>query len=315
MSNLGKTKMEKLPLYSEYYDFDSISESNSYKKSLGVIGPLKKGGYKIKVSKSSLNETSGSCMSLEETESGCNLCSSKTNETYFLPRGCYNIKGSGNFRTLETLPDSKHFSDEEESEKFDDFVDNFIQSQEDETPLVDIQDDVQMILDLLGLDISISEVNPRKENSWTLKMTDGSEVDVRKKSNDDFIRSLKIFMKDNTKPSMDLYKSKEGLGVDYRTKTGTFYQPLSKISDLKNTPMNQYLSKVSLGKIPGNEQNVILDDWKNKVQDYVWKTSKNPEDPQTTRSQREVESLKKILSNSVSPDTLDEIYYQYRMKK
>ena len=299
----------------------SLNEGNSYKKDLGVIGPFSDSwGYKLRTScPSKGGEGSDPILQTEESEDG-NLILK-----YDYPGGsssiplsieCFDITGSPKNPILQTRKNSRWWTDEENQEEFDSFIDSFLDSKYFSADKSDSSHgDISDIIDLFGIESEIKNIDKKKDLHWIAYLDNGSEIELKKKNNDDFIKNLKFYLnKDSYSPEMEICKDGTGFETTFSTPKGKFTRRAEKFSDVYKDPIHKYLFHASMQKDPSLYHEPVMDYLNSILKNHDWRPSskKNPDEVKSKES--EINRIKKMLTNTLEESALDEIYSQAREK-
>jgi len=308
-----------------FLDFSySLNEGNSYKKSYGILGPFSPWGYKIKSccpDDGGIPSDSEIIVSELEGENS-NLClkyiygDGKESDPLYLPKGCFTIEGSSQNPILQTKRYTKWWDSEENQDSLDDFINSFIESKhfsvEDDD---DIEGDVFPILDLIGVDSPISNVEKKKDLHWNTFLEDGTEVEIKKRDKDNLFKNLKIYLgKDSYSPEIEICHEKPGYEAIYNTPKGKFSRKCSTIGDLSKDPVHQYLICSSMKKDPSLYQDPVLGYLDAVLKSHDWTPQKKEKSEDHIEREKEIGKLKKILLNTLSEPEIDEIYSRAREK-
>lgn len=305
--------------FSEYTE--SLNEGNSYKKGLGILGPFQNWGYKIKTScPEKGGNSSDSCIMVSDlSQEDPNIClkyiyGEKESDPIYFPKSCFDISGDSKYPVLQTRSGSRYWEEESHQETLDNFIDSFIESKHFESPEEDsCQEDLEIILDLLGLDSPLVDFRKKKDFHWEGKLEDGTEMEMRKKDNDNFLRNLKIYLSsDSYSPEIEISQESPGFETIFCTPKGKFMRKTKSLSDFSKDPVHQYLFQSSMKKDPSLYQEPVLNYLNSVLKSHDWRTGTKKDMESFLNSEKEINQLKKILSNTVSEEEIDEIYSKAR---
>lgn len=310
-------------LISNFSDFSySLNEGNSYKKNLGVLGPFDKWGYKIKTCCPEMGENldSNSIIVVSDASSDFpNLClkyiygDNQESEPVYFPKDAFSVSGDSKNPVIETKSGVKFWDSEENQSNLDEFINSFIESKHFQLPEDDASDDVNTILEILGLDSPIGEITKKKDLHWIAKLEDGVEVELKKRDAEDFLNSLKIYLSsDSYSPEVEVYRDKPGFETVFNTPRGKFIRKTGKLTDLSKDPVHQYLFNASLKRDPSLYQEPVIDYLNAVLRSHDWKPESSKQMDSFTEKEKEIGQLKKILSNTLSEENLDEFYNKAR---
>lgn len=310
------------------HNFDNfdyfLNEGNSYKKSLGVLGPFDDWGYKIKTSSPSNDnpDNSGNIFFEDSGEDDENF-----SLTYFygdghksnsitLPKGSFIFGGSKEMPILQTRKNIKWWDNEENQNSLDDFLNAFVESKNFFGPSeYDPIDDVYSILDEIGIDPRIKGSRKKKDLHWVVDLEDGSEVELRKENLDDFLKNLRIYLTAKSfSPEIEIRHDRPGFETVFNTPKGKFIRKCEKISDLHQDPINKYLLHSSLNKDPKLYQEPVVNYLNSILKSHDWGTKGKKNLDSFNEKERHINEIKKILSNTISESDLDGMYSSAREK-
>ena len=311
--------------FNSVYSFDdysySLNEGNSYKKDLGIIGPFSdQWGYKIRTScPSEGGEESDSILQAEESGDGDLILK------YNYPGGsssfpisieCFDITGSSKNPILQTRKNSRWWDNEENQEDFDSFIDSFLESKYFSIDKSDsAHGDISDILDLFGIESGIKNIEKKKDMHWIAYLDNGSEIEFKKKNNDDFLKNLKIYLnKDSYSPEVEICKDGTGFETTFSTPKGKFTRRAEKFKEVYKDPIHKYLFNASMQKDPSLYHEPVMDYLNSILKNHDWRppSKKNPEEVKL--KEFEINRIKKMLTNTIDESSLDEIYSRAREK-
>ena len=309
-------------LISNFSDFShSINEGNSYKKNFGVLGPFENWGYKIK---SCCQESGGvpdsnSILVSDLTTNLPNLClkysygDGKESDAVYFPKDSFSVSGDSKNPILETKNGIRFWEDEDNQSNLDEFLNSFIESKHFSVPEDDASGDIDTVLEILGMDSPVVDVQKKKDHHWMSKLEDGTEVELRKKDAEDFLNNLKIYLnQDSYSPEVEVYRDKPGFETIFSTPKGKFIRKTPRLTDLAKDPVHQYLFNVSLKKDPSLYQEPVINYLNSVLKSHDWKPKSSKEIDSFSEKEKEISQLKKILSNTLSEEALDEMYSKAR---
>lgn len=309
-------------LISNFLDFSySLNEGNLYKKNFGILGPFEKWGYKIKSCCSETGEesNSNSIVSSDVSSDLPNLClkyiygDNQESDPIYFPKDAFIVSGDPKNPILETRSDVRFWSDEENQSNLDEFINSFIESKNFQIPEEDSSGDINTVLEILGIDSPISEITKKKDFYWIAKLEDGTEIELKKKDAEDFLNTLKIYLNsDSYSPEIEVYRDKPGFETIFNTPKGKFIRKTGKLTDLVKDPVHQYLFNASLKKDPSLYQEPVINYLNSVLKSHDWKPESSKKMDPFINKRKEMDQLKKILSNTITEENLDEIYSKAR---
>lgn len=312
----------KFNLIHNFDDYSySINEGNSYKRDLGIIGPFSDSwGYKIRTScPSEGEEESDSILMAEEFGDG------KLILKYNYPGGssslplsmdCFDITGSPKNPILQTKKNSRWWGDEVNQQDFDSFIDSFLESKCFSVNKSDSSHgDISDIMDLLGIESEIKNIDKKKDLHWLAYLDNGSEIELKKKNGNDFLKNLKVYLnKDSYSPEMEISKDGTGFETTFSTPKGKFTRRAEKFSDVYKDPIHKYLFHASMQKDPSLYHEPVIDYLNTILKNHDWRPSSKKNLEEMKSKESEINRIKKMLANTISESTLDEMYSKAREK-
>lgn len=309
-------------LIANFSDFSySLNEGNSYKKNFGVLGPFEKWGYKMKSCCPEMGGEvdSNSIVASDVSSDLPNLClkyiygDNQESEPIYFPKDAFTVSGDSKNPIIETKPNVRFWDNEENQSNLDEFINSFIESKHFQTHEDDASGDINTILEILGIDSPIGEVTKKKDLHWIAKLEDGTEVELKKKDSEDFLNILKIYLNsDSYSPEIEVYRDKPGFETIFNTPKGKFIRKTEKLTDLSKDPIHQYLFNASLKKDPSLYQEPVINYLNTILKSHDWRPESSKQIDSFTKKGKEIDQLKKILSNTLTEENLDEIYAKAR---
>jgi len=309
-------------LVSNFSDFSyCLNEGNSYKKNFGIIGPFDKWGYKMKSCCPEMGGVvdSNSVIASDVSSDLPNLClkyiygDNQESEPIYFPKDAFIVSGDSKNPIIETKPDVRFWDSEESQSNLDEFINSFIESKHFQTLEDDPSGDINSILEILGIDSPVSEVKKKKDLHWIAKLEDGIEVELKKKDAEDFLNTLKIYLNsDSYSPEIEVYRDKPGFETIFNTPKGKFIRKTGKLTDLAKDPVHQYLFNASLKKDPSLYQEPVINYLNSVLKSHDWKPESSKQIDSFADRGKEISQLKKILSNTLTEENLDELYAKAR---
>lgn len=309
-------------LISNFLDFSySLNEGNLYKKNFGILGPFEKWGYKMK---SCCPEMGGdpdanSIFASDVSSDLPNLClkyiygDNQESDPIYFPKDAFVVSGDSKNPIIETKPGVRFWDNEENQLNLDEFINSFIESKNFQIPEEDSSGDINTVLEILGIDSPISEITKKKDFYWIAKLEDGTEIELKKKDAEDFLNTLKIYLNsDSYSPEIEVYRDKPGFETIFNTPRGKFIRKTGKLTDLVKDPVHQYLFNVSLKKDPSLYQEPVINYLNSVLKSHDWKPESSKKMDPFINKRKEMDQLKKILSNTITEENLDEIYSKAR---
>ena len=309
-------------LISNFLDFSySLNEGNLYKKNFGIIGPFEEWGYKMKSCCPEMGgeADSNSVIASDVSSDIPNLClkyiygDNQESDPIYFPKDAFIVSGDSKNPIIETKPGVRFWDSEENQSNLDEFINAFIESKHFQSPEEDPSGDIDVVLEILGIDSPIEEITKKKNLHWIAKLEDGTEVELKKKDAEDFLNTLKIyFNSDSYSPEVEVYRDKPGFETIFNTPKGKFIRKTEKLTDLSKDPVHQYLFNASLKKDLSLYQEPVINYLNSILKSHDWRPESSKQIDSFTEKGKEINQLKKILSNTLTEENLDELYAKAR---
>ena len=309
-------------LISNFLDFSySLNEGNLYKKNFGIIGPFEEWGYKMKSCCPEMGgeADSNSVIASDVSSDIPNLClkyiygDNQESDPIYFPKDAFIVSGDSKNPIIETKPGVRFWDSEENQSNLDEFINAFIESKHFQSPEEDPSGDIDVVLEILGIDSPIEEITKKKNLHWIAKLEDGTEVELKKKDAEDFLNTLKFyFNSDSYSPEVEVYRDKPGFETIFNTPKGKFIRKTEKLTDLSKDPVHQYLFNASLKKDPSLYQEPVINYLNSILKSHDWRPESSKQIDSFTEKGKEIGQLKKILSNTLTEENLDELYAKAR---
>ena len=310
-------------LVSNFWDFSySINEGNSYKKNLGIIGPFLDWGYKLRTCcPESGGNPNDQCLIISGTEDENSpeitlkylYGGDKESESLTLPKHIFSYSGTQQNPILQTKKNVRWWGNEENQESLDDFVNSFLESKHFESiPEDDISDDICSLMEILGIESSISEVVKKKDFYWVAKLEDGTEIEIKKRDNDNFLKALKVYLKGSYDPEIEIHHGFPGYEAIFHTPKGKFCREMKKITDIISDPIHHYLLRSSMKKDPELYHEPVVNYLQSVLKSKDWRPDSTKNADEVHSQDKEINQLKRILMNTMEEEDLDEMYSKAR---
>ena len=322
---MEETTTMKVNFISNYWDYSYfINEGNMYKKELGVLGPFSDWGYKIKTSCPDVGgETTDKFVLVSGlTQDGDDLVmkyiygDGNESDPVSFPKSAFDVSGDSKSPILQTRKNIRWWDNEENQMCFDDLLDSFIESKHFSLPQEhSVEGDILSMMEILGIDSDISKIEKKGDNHWAANLENGTEIDLKKKDDGDFMRNLKVYLNsDSASPQIEIYRDKPGFETIFNTPKGKFSRKTEKITDLMQDPVHKYLFHSSLEKDPVLYQEPVINYLNSILKSHDWRPKATKYVDDITFKEREMGQIKRMLMNTLSEEVLDEMYAKAREK-
>ena len=196
------------------------------------------------------------------------------------------------------------------SEAIDDFIESFGDCMSDSkskgtSNRDSAKDDVEMILDLLGISSDVDHFSNDGENKWAAALKNGSLVEINKRSKNDLLGSFKVYR--NHKDAVPcihidhscnpkLTKFNLGDDIDLEEEFG--------LTDLRmDNPYHKFLIKKSLGQENSEDKENLIDHFRKCV------GSNNSKNPEEFNKDASLKKMMKALGTFLPKQEIQDIYY------
>lgn len=294
--------------------FNRMHESDSFsKKNFGIIGPLANSSMKIQVYPEPNNGMIGYAMDEEEIEIF------HGDKKLKIPNKSCEIHKKQEYSVIEIHPYTNWINSVDNREKLEDFVDDYINSRctKEMDPSSQASADIQLILDILGLEENVRSCSLVNENSYLADLSNGMQIEIKKNSNEDLFKNFKIYKSaDSNFPEVKIKRSGLGKVGVFKTKTGEFTEIGDSIKDLLRQPCTLYLMQQALGISKEDVGNELLSHYKKILKHHEPKKSKSFLDTTKYETEKgEIDRIKQMLRNSFPEESLERIYNESRGSK
>jgi len=320
--------------------FDSfINESSSVLK--GTIPSIKErwdGGYDIKVCDSVLNggRMDDSYINIsKKTEKAVALAyiqpDGKTSEFLWIPSAaCFKKKfssGHGAYYQVEIPSYTYWFKNDENRRKLENFLNDFMDAQEVKKRkgiddiLEQAKDDIDLILDQVGIDDSVASLERGKSDYEFEGITEnGLNVIVNKRSKEDLVGDFEIYKsKDETRPVIRFSYMKGASNPSFTFNiNGKNYQTSGSITEVESNPYKKYLLLRSLNKETQADKDGLLNYYTDllKSQDWAYQYS---DDSRTYKAGQKsldhINEVGELLKEFMPEKEVSDIYLNFSNRK
>ena len=297
-----------------FTDFNLLNESHTFgKKNLGIIGPLANWSMKIQAYPEPNNGMIGYAMD----EDGIELFHG--DKKLRIPSKSCDVQEKPDYSIIEIKPHTKWIDSDSSREQLEDFIEDYInaRSKKEKDPASSVSDDIEIVMDLIGIGEKVKSCNCVKENFFEADLENGMQIEIKKGQDDDLFKNFKIY-KDNLSrfPDMKIKRSGVGKVGEFRTKMGEFSETGDSISDLLKQPCTKYLIQHSLGNPDDQTGEDLLNHYKKILRHHEFKNEGSSfNSSKHEMEKKEINRIKQILRNSVSEQDLEKIYNEFRNSK
>ena len=234
----------------------------------------------------------------------------------WIPKDAIEIKKLDDNYILTISPDSKWFNRPENRIIVEDFIEGFDSyridtSSGNKRALDGVSDDISTLLDMLGLDIKISNIEKISDNEYEITLDTGIFISYKKRSNSDMIGTTKFYLDTNSPtPGIEITPANNGINLISDISGITKKEIETDFKEIKNNPYHRYLLKRPIG-LESNMDRENLYSHYLEVINSDFKNDSKSEDPNISDSGRAgisyVKDIKKLISEYISPEKIREI--------
>jgi hypothetical protein len=283
------------------------------KKEAGILGPFIDGTLKIKVSKNGNNDR----ISLDEDDE--NVTFNFKDQKISIPSKCISKKDLDSKSVITVKTDMNWFNDDRNSALFEDFIDYYLTSKisKIQDPLSQISDDLEILLDTLGLDSRVKKIHRLGQKSYECELENGYFVEILKKDDLNLFKKISFFKKDSdVHPCLVINKTGGDFLCKYKTQHCKYEASHDSIGDMLSSPMDSYLVQVCLGLDTEPGQKKLVDYLLKSLKYHTWKDNSNSkEDIQKNKKEHlEILQVMDALKNTIPVKHIEEMYSDARSK-
>lgn len=288
--------------------FLSINESKktNTKKDLGVIGPNSEGSFQILV---------GENRNFNFSEDADSFIITSGEKSIKLPKKSCEITKEGNLNILKTLPYTSWFREDENMETFEDFIFNSIEQNFSSQSEDYVLDNLEVLLDEMGLDLYIRNIEKKGENFYDVLFSNGMECECRTESEHGFIKNIRIYKEDCiSDPLIKINLLNKEPSVFFSSERGKFKETVENFSDLVKNPIFKYLSCFLIGKNKQEHDDYMVDYYKRLMKYHNWKETANNESKEDRHKaeRKEIERIREILRHTHDDEELEKLFIEAR---
>ena len=297
-----------------FTDFYLLNESHTFgKKDLGIIGPLANWSMKIQAYPEPNNGMIGYAIDEDSVELF------HGDKKIRIPSKSCEIHKKPEYSVIEIKPHTKWIDSISSREELEDFVEEYINTRSsiENDPASKVSDDIEIVMEMLGLDGRVKSCNHVKDNFFEADLDNGMQIELRKSQDNDLFRNFKIYKETFSRyPDVKIKRSGVGKVCEFRTKMGEFSETGDSISDLMKQPCTKYLINFSLGITNEEESKQLLTHYKNLLKHHEFKNEGSSYNASKHgMEKKEIDRIKQILRNSFSEKDLEKIYNEFRNSK
>ena len=296
----------------------NISEANNYNEyEVPGIRPYMTDGYEIFASDcTECDPVLGKISVIKDSGSSFLLSFGENDSDIWIPKDSIRIVRGEDEYVLTIDPESRWFNKPENRNIIEDFIESFDSyridlSSADTRNINSITDDIDTLLDMLGIEMEITNIERTSDNEYEVTFNNGISMSHKRRSPNDIIGVSKIYI-DSKSGNPDVVISSSGKGIDLVSSIGDIMNKEIETSfdDIKNNPYHKYLLKRPLGMDSNLDKEELYNHYLDSINSKEDKEP-NTEDSSAADSARAnrlyLKDLKKLVSEYVSSDKIREI--------
>jgi hypothetical protein len=283
------------------------------KKEAGILGPFIDGTLKIKVSKNQNPDY----ISLEDADES--VIFNFKDQKISIPSKCISKNDLDSKSVITVKTDMNWFHDDQNSTLFEDFVDYYLTSKisKIQDPLIQISDDLEILLDTLGLDSRVKKIHRLGQKSYECELENGYFVEILKKDDLNLFKKISFFKRDSdVHPCLVITKTPGDFLCKYKTHHCKFESSHDSLGDILSSPMDSYLIRICLGLDPESDQRRLVDYLMKALKYHTWKDNSNSKEEieKNKKEHLEILSVMDALKNTIPEKHIEEMYSDARSR-
>lgn len=301
-----------------------IKESESFNYEIDEIKNIIEDGYEIFAENFSGNESIppvGKLLITSQDDNNVTIsfCDrfGKMDKKINLPKDSIKInKIQENQYSIKIDPNQRWLNKRSNREILEDFIEDYINSKIDnetyKTRQSDtVKDDVYFIMEILGVPCEVKDLKKCEDGKYEISLTNDMQVDIRKKSPDQFIGNFEIFRKkSDVYPSVSINSERGKTILNFNIDDFEEEEIESDIQDINKNDYLNYLLKKSLGIENSEDEERLYNHFLEVENREDWKYNDLDEKEKQERSKKDekyVKKLKKLLRFFISDKKIREV--------
>lgn len=294
-----------------FAQFGKINESLSIsKKDVGLIGPNMDGEIKLRIPNPGIT--------LKRIDDGENYVFQIGEKSCSVPKKFISLSTQPGYDVVSFNTNTNWFKQDNNSEKISDVIEEYVSSQykglsQSNNP---IKEDVNIILDLLGIEDDVRTFNSNSPLQMDGQVGNGMEFEMEKETPDDLFKKFFLYKDSESIHPMVSIKRKGGrFNCVYRTPKGNFECKHDSIDEMLNSPADKYLLTVCTEVESEDNQRNLVDHLMRLFKYHSWDKADSPAKvSKNTEEKKEIKKIMKILKNTIPEDHVEEMYMDARSK-
>jgi len=274
-------------------------------------------GYEISALDCTESETEdGKIFIRKDTGTSVLLSFGDTECDIWIPKDSIEIKKLDGAYILTISPDSKWFNRPENRIIVEDFIEGFDsyridKSSSNKRNIDNVFDDISTLLDMLGLNININNIEMISDNEYEITLDTGIFISHKRRSSSDIIGNTKFYLDPSSSvPGVEIVSTKNGINLISDIPDISKNEIETDFEKIKNNPYHRYLLKRPIGLESNSDRENLYSHYL-EVANSNFKNDSKSEDPNISDSGRSgmayIRGIKKLISEYISPEKIREI--------
>jgi hypothetical protein len=201
--------------------------------------------------------------------------SGKESEYVWIPNDAISFKkdNNGAIIELDLDPYKKWISKEGNRSRIDDFIEDFANHLEyskttgQDRTIQNAQDDVELLMDLIGIPGSIESFESCGDYMWEAKLDNGMLIEITKRSKDDLLSKFKIYLNSSDHhPCVYINNDSLNKKTSFKIQDMGIITVPGGFTDVKNPdPYVKYLTKRAMDIQDNSDEESLLNHYKRSV--------------------------------------------------
>lgn len=294
-----------------FAQFGRINESLSIsKKDVGLIGPSMDGEIKLRIPNPGIT--------LKRIDDGENYVFEIGEKSCSVPKKFISLSTQPGYDVVSFNTNTNWFKQGDNSERISDVIEEYVSSQykglsKSNDP---IKDDVDIILDSLGIVEDVKEFNSISSLQMDGRIENGMEFEIEKESPDDLFKKFFLYKDtDSIHPMVSIKRKGGRFNCVYRTPKGNFECKHDSIDEMLNSPTDKYLLSVCIDRESEEDQKNLVDHLMRLFKYHSWNKADSPAKvSKNAEEKKEIKKVMGILKNTIPEGHVEEMYSDARSK-
>ena len=296
----------------------SISESNdSGGYLIPGINPYMMGGYEITASDCiGSGQMDGNLSIKKDSGSSLLLSFGKEDSDIWIPKDSIKIEKNEDNYILTIDPESRWFNKPGNRNIIEDFIESFDSHRidlesKDNRNSNSIRDDIDTILDMLGIEMEISTIEKISVDEYDVLFSNGINMSHKRRSPNDIIGTTKMYLNSKSdRPNIIISSNKSGINLISSVDDIIDNDIETSFTSIKNNPYHRYLLKRPLGMDTNLDKEELYKHYLDNINSRD-REELNSDDVNIADSARSnmayLKALRKLVAEYISADKIREI--------